>query len=807
MVDASYPSRKNRWIWLGGGLILAAAIVYGAYTLPLGRTRVLLTENQYGKQTILLIPGKTVSQSFQAEPHISYSGIMLYSTLPILHDQKLHVTIKNNQGAVLSSGDNLRTSYRGADDTLRITVQFPWVRVDHPQLLKADITLENGTVLPLKISPRNIDKHGQAWINDVKQPGDFVFAVIKATPLDFGTRQGVLAAVIFMLGLFTIYAFFPPRWHWWAAAALVFCITPLALLGFWYSDGVLGIADWDYYFSLHESYRVSLLQYHTFPIWNPYTCGGTAGLADPEFSVFSPMFIFELLFGVPIGVRIAIFFSVAIGAVGMLLLGKQLRLSLGASLLAAVISSFGSVTLLEIVEGHVNVFAAMWIPWIFWTWLRAYQAPDASRGVLSFLKPTSATLLCSLFLALTFLRGGIYLLMYTSLAFIFITLASGNIKKAFRITLVSGLWALGFSAIKLIPVLSWLKQFPDESYASSTYTLPWLIEILFGRYRHGTYLLFEQNSGWHEYGSYIGWPAFLLALVSLTQWRRSRFVRVLAVGAIITVLVSATGPALKPFFDAIPYIPRSNISRIILFAVLPIGLLAGRGLDRLTAVVGKRGLVLAPVVVGIVAIDLMSFSYAISEQAFVLPDVFAPIPHAPYPLAFTRKRYDLQGQETRTTRSYAAARVGYGTLTYCSVLGPGANVITVEDEGDSSIITTSPPAQNVTLLAWSPQVVTAIVQAETPTSVTLNTNYATGWYANGKPAEVMSNRVSTTIPPGVHRVTFTYHQPGLWAGIIITTGSIITGAYNVDRARRRYRASRRVAETVQSPAAVYSLEP
>jgi uncharacterized membrane protein YfhO len=50
----------------------------------------------------------------------------------------------------------------------------------------------------------------------------------------------------------------------------------------------------------------------------------------------------------------------------------------------------------------------------------------------------------------------------------------------------------------------------------------------------------------------------------------------------------------------------------------------------------------------------------------------------------------------------------------------------------------------------------------------LQRNYADGWMANGKKAEIVSNRPAFSVPVGSTDVEFSYHTPGLWLGISIT---------------------------------------
>ncbi|MEX2055036.1 MAG: hypothetical protein WD972_02540, partial [Candidatus Andersenbacteria bacterium] len=526
-------------------------------------------------------------------------------------------------------------------------------------------------------------------------------------------------------------------------------------------------------------YRETILTYDQFPHWNPYTCGGTASLGDPEFPVFTLTFLAELLFGIPIGLRIALGLSVIVGGWGLLALSKRLAMSPTAAVLVAIIGVLSTTNLLELTEGHVNVFSAMWIPWIFWAWLGAYRAHAAGERTIQ------KVALLALFLSLTFYAGGIYLLMYTTLAFVVLPVLVRRPLSAILITIQAGLWAIGIAALKLIPVLFWLKQFPDEAYASSADTLLYLDEIFFSRHLHGSYIIFEQSSGWHEYGAYIGLLAGGLALLGVSRWRQHRVIRALVVAAGTATIVSALGPYIVPVFDQLWFLPRSNISRIIYFAVIPIALLAGFGIDYLKSRT-RVFRVISIVLVGLVAIDLLSLSYQVSQQAFVLPDVVpAPSP-APYPIGFTTKRYDPNGEGNRTTRTYAAARQGWGTFAYCSVIGPDPGF--EPNEEDQRILHVQNGSAKV--LTWSPNRVTALIIAQQPSDVVLTTNYALGWEVNGQPALERSNQVAGNVPAGEHIVTFSYRAPGFKAGAIITIVTLLGTTTLLLQTRKNRRAGK-----------------
>ncbi len=577
------------------------------------------------------------------------------------------------------------------------------------------------------------------------------------------TQSGLFAAAILIIGAIGLH-WLPTKKQWIAAGILLVIVTPVALSGFWFSPEQWGISDWDYYFSLHHTYREIILKYHQFPFWNPVTCGGTAGLSDPEFPIFTPTFLLELIFGIERGVRLAIFLATIVGGVGMLAISKKLKLPVLAALLTATAYMFSSVNLLEIVEGHVNIFAAMWIPWIFWAWLSSYRARSAEASV----KADRYGMICGLFLAITFYQAGIYLLMYTGLAFLLLPFLTGNWRHAWKINIQAGLWALGFAALKLIPVLLWLRQFQDIAYAGSTYTLPYLHKILLGRYLHGSEVLPNQGSGWHEYGAYIGLIILGLALIGAFN-RSRRLIRGLVIATIAALLLASAGPILKPLFDAAPFLPRSNISRFVLFAILPTSLLAGFGLARIQ-LIKRLGLPLMYLLIALAAVDLMTLANALSLQSFTVPPVLPAIAPATPPLEFTARTYDFEApNREKYTRSYAAVLAGYGALNYCPPLGPASMIRTIHDEGSSGILQFSEPkGVQIKQFIWSPNTVHVTGTATNKTDLTINTNYADGWKINKQAAHSIAGRPGASLTAGSFDLTFIYYAPGFMLGLLIT---------------------------------------
>ncbi|MCE9642744.1 MAG: hypothetical protein K8Q97_00305 [Candidatus Andersenbacteria bacterium] len=585
------------------------------------------------------------------------------------------------------------------------------------------------------------------------------------TSLAFETYQGALAGIIFGIG--ALLAALLPKYKWFASAILLVLITPIALAPFWFSADKLGISDWDYYFSMHTNLWQTITQFHQFPLWNPFTCGGTSALGDPEFPVLSPLFLLELAFGTPAGLKLSIYFATAIGALGMLFLAKKMNMSPLAGLTAGMGLAFGSVNLLEIVEGHQNILAFMYIPWIFLTWYIAYQSELKKKYLY--------TVITAILLTLVFFQGGLYLLMYMTAAFIILPFLVSNPKKAIFITLTAGILAMGLASVKLIPVIYWVHEFQDKAYASSAYTLSSMDKILLGRYLHGVEnVIPNQGSGWHEYGAYIGPVMLVLALLGFITHRKNRFAQALLITGAIALFGSSFGPYLKPFFDHVPFIPRSNIARIILFTIIPLCMLSGMGIDWLQ----KKSRILkyiAIILITLAAVDLMSLAYPLASQAFVLPQEPITLGQAQFPIQYDPFNYKTRYEGVDYTRAYEATLKGYGTLSYCSVLGPDPAVSIITDEGNSYVSFPSNHDASFTINSWAPNKVIITVTSPIASSAIINANYADGWMVSGNPAKNIANKVGTQIPAGTTQLTFQYVPKGMLPGIAVTVlATIIT---------------------------------
>jgi len=342
-------SGLGRWL----GLVVATLMVVAAWCLPLGsEIEPVVDDRDLGdKVYVELAPGAKYARDFTVGA-MELNGVRLYTSELAEIKGGAQITIFQGEEEVARATNP--TWLRRPDSTY-----LDWaIKLTTEKKTKLRLELENNGVVAL---PIQVAEESEA----------LALALLMPSELAFGARQGGLVGAALLVGLIGLSLVNKGRWAW--AAVLIAIVVPLALAGWWFTTGELGISDWDYYFSVHENYRRIIMEYGSFPFWNPYTCGGTAGLADPEFPIISPLYILELLFGVSVGLRSALLIAVTVGALGMLTLANRLAYSVEAGVLASIAWALGSATLLKFVEGHISMFAWMWITWVLWAWLAAYR--------------------------------------------------------------------------------------------------------------------------------------------------------------------------------------------------------------------------------------------------------------------------------------------------------------------------------------------------------------------------------------------------------------------------------------------------
>ncbi|MDB4967850.1 MAG: hypothetical protein JWN44_3539 [Myxococcales bacterium] len=136
--------------------------------------------------------------------------------------------------------------------------------------------------------------------------------------------------------------------------------------------------DWKLFQTWMEAGRRSVVWYHQFPLWNPWTCGGQVYLANPQSLVVTPTFPLVLLFGTALGAKLTLVVYFFCAFDGMFRLARSFDLSLPSSILAAVLFGAGGWLALHFAEGHCTFFGAALFPYAMYFYRRARGEPDAA---------------------------------------------------------------------------------------------------------------------------------------------------------------------------------------------------------------------------------------------------------------------------------------------------------------------------------------------------------------------------------------------------------------------------------------------
>ena len=80
------------------------------------------------------------------------------------------------------------------------------------------------------------------------------------------------------------------------------------------------LGDFSFFAQGLEAIRISLLEYHQFPWWNPWVSGGVPLYANPQFGLFSIQTALTLIIGPVMALKLTIVLFTVLGYITMYLL-------------------------------------------------------------------------------------------------------------------------------------------------------------------------------------------------------------------------------------------------------------------------------------------------------------------------------------------------------------------------------------------------------------------------------------------------------------------------------------------------------
>ena len=523
-------------------------------------------------------------------------------------------------------------------------------------------------------------------------------------------------------------------------------------------------SDWGwglgYFHFLDAVARRTVLDFGELPEWNPYHCGGNVLAANTQSHVWSPWFVFPLIFGPAVGAKLAVALHGLIGAVGMLLLLCAMGIRGADRFLGAVLFACSAFFGQQIAGGHVWAWPFFYLPLVLHFLLRGcYELRWAA--------------LAGAVMGLMALEGGVYPVPYTGLLVGMVGLAMAlgwtPLEGRARAVRWMPLAALGVclvalllvGAAKLLPSLLHMTANPRNVTDYDRIGLGTLLDTFVWRNRQWGW---DRSSHhhyrwWGEYSCYVGWGTLLLAAGAVVlRFRRARVPLVL-LGLSLGLTLGHLGPGTP--WDALHRLPVfANLrvpSRFSIFSTLVLAFLAALAVweaekwlrERWRGPVSRWLAVLLPAAVALgIAADVAIFNAAPIPARF---NERPPAPdEPPAPMVQSRGSYK---------RMYDHLARNLGSLV-CQEINavPRSPRVRVQDEQYGLA-----PAGTgtVRLVDWSPSEINLDVSAEVPARPVGQPELPRGGgrRASGRSSR-SKNQLTVRLPASEHRMRlFTDARP------------------------------------------------
>ena len=283
------------------------------------------------------------------------------------------------------------------------------------------------------------------------------------------------------------------------SAALLSFIVPL----FYWNE--VNARDWNYFNALSLFIRSSILSFESFPIFDPWNCGGINLLANPQNRLFSPTLLFDLALPPYWANLLPMIIYAVFGLLGMYRLLQYFKVNQTPALIGAFLFINSSWFGLHYAEGHIPWGSTQLLPWIALATIQISQRK--SQFVMAGL------------MTLFLLDGNIYgfvfslLLMISLLIFQIIPKSEliGLLKRPIFFLGCTGA-ALLASAPKLYPVITEIgNRTPELDHISIP--VKFLGLILFSPVQIIRWTFGPLVYQFHEYGCYIGITAVILLVL------------------------------------------------------------------------------------------------------------------------------------------------------------------------------------------------------------------------------------------------------------------------------------------------------
>ncbi|MGH7814722.1 MAG: hypothetical protein ACREQI_12060 [Candidatus Binataceae bacterium] len=522
---------------------------------------------------------------------------------------------------------------------------------------------------------------------------------------------------------------------------------------------IVGRMDWDLFLELAWVPFHTITQFHQFPLWDPYKCGGMPMLGNPSSAIITPFMLPVLLFGPVIGLRLSVIAHSAIAFGGAYFLARVLRISeLGAVACAGTFAG-SSWYFLHAIMGHLNFLPCAYIPWAVALLFLSVERRRLTPAVLG-----------GLMVALMLTEGGVYPFLFTCVTLAVLAPAIAVQRRSafpFLPLLAMAMFTIGFGATKLLPGLAFTGMHARLTPpAEAAHILRFIRLALFHRNQYPRLHFAGMNTPLFDYGAYLGVIFGALAFVGLVWRFRDSLMWLILALVVLSIADGYFGPY-SPWviLHHLPFFASARFpERWVIPFTLPAGVMAGLGTD----VIRKRskpwGARIALLLIAIALID----NWSVSTAYLHFVDEGSE-PKVEFSASF--RQWRRVGYWGSFRRMSSAARANTGVLFCYEPVPPRiSDSLRGYDEpgyrGEQYMIGSG----SVKLARWTPNALSFDVEAPCATVMAINQNYYRNWRVTAGRGEVVSEDglLAVVLPPGRQRIEITYRSTPFLIGLAIT---------------------------------------
>jgi hypothetical protein len=558
---------------------------------------------------------------------------------------------------------------------------------------------------------------------------------------------------------------------WLALAFLVVAPT------FRHAEAFASSYDWRLFQTWLEVGRRTVLWYHQFPLWNPWTCGGQVYLANPQSLVATPTFPLILAFGTALGIKLMLVAYYFCAFDGAYRLAREYDISVPSSILAAILFGTGGWMALHYAEGHATFLGAALFPYTMFCYRRAvapWARPSTIEG-----RQTARQIAWEWTIPLGALAAWIVgdggtstppmcMVILTTLAAI--DAVHRRSLLPFAPLVVAGVVAFALGAVRVLPALEFALDHPRHLFETDA-NAPWTM-IRDAYWWRGIAPTPGKRYWYHEYSwrlPYVTIPLWIWAL---------RVRRALPVWIFVAVGACIVAGSFWPYgpwwlLHHLPIFRDLRVpSRYQMMFAIGVPLLCAFALDDLGARLRWRTW-LSAAVIALALVDGLAFDWT----------MLGPVFDKPWRMAKEGTPFYQVVGEWRTMMHNVFDNHG---AIGCDEEAPLQRADKLDEGNLPQVKIEDAGAGQVTTVLWTPNVVEADVVTTAPTIVSVNENWNEHWRARlstGAPAEVVrvgpklardhdGGRLGARVPAGRFTVRFYYRPLSFVVGAILSALSI-----------------------------------